>query len=343
VAGTFGNAGLWAVRGSTIFTSIDAGTTWQPARIPVSAATPRSGSIVLVDPRHIWSVSLGPDSTGDNGTSTDVTQYLISRTADGGASWQVSTVPGNYPDTSSAIAFVDARHGFLLAAATRFSSGTSWVARTIDGGVTWSRAGSFPNLGSLLAVSDPVTVWAGGEEQAGGTFAQPALTVSRDAGRTWREVALPGVTGMTEAECGCYLAGPPVFVDGTTGFVTVVSSFGGVGDPYTRIERTTDNGRTWAQAAYRPNVQAVGLAILGASDWIMPVVNPTEVDVTADGGATWKTLSAGGAWDQTFPTWTAALGEGRAVVLAPIANRADLSALLLTEDGGRTWRQLDVR
>ena len=87
-----------------------------------------------LDADHGWLVSYGPGFTGFSGSSDDVFHYLVSRTSDGGATWQTAKVPGNYPGTVPAISFADSNHGYMLAAATRLSFGTSTVLRTSDGG-----------------------------------------------------------------------------------------------------------------------------------------------------------------------------------------------------------------
>ena len=87
-----------------------------------------------------------------------------------------------------------AQHGYLLAAEERISNGISTVLRTSDGGTTWEVTGSLPGLGSMFAVSDSLTLWAGSQPVAGGV-GHPLLDVSRDGGRTWSEAQLPGIAG----------------------------------------------------------------------------------------------------------------------------------------------------
>jgi len=341
MAGGFRSGGLWAIRGSTLFTSTDAGDSWAHGSIPVPSFVVAGLDFVL-DASHAWAVTFGPGTTGDTGSASDVTRYVVSRSVDGGGTWRSNLIAGNYAGTSASIAFADGRHGYLLAAAERHSFGTSTVLRTSDGGATWSVAGSSQWLGSLLTVSDASTVWAGGEEQAGGLFAQPILAVSRDAGRTWRDVVLPNIAGTTEADCGCYLPAPPLFVDASIGYVTVVSSFGN-GQSYTRVDRTTDGGRTWVEVTDRPDVDATGLAVLDANHWLMPTNNLIAMDATSDGGASWATISPAEAWGPGFAEEVGGLDATTAFALVLIPGPdTRLSALLLTTDGGRTWQQIDV-
>lgn len=336
-AGTFRDGGLWATRGTTLLISTDGGKTWIHGSLPASTGF----SVVdVLDRLHAWTVTLGPGSTGMTGSSTDVTRYVVSRTVDGGRTWQPSAIASNYADTSASIAFVDATHGYLLAAADRNSFGTSTVLRTADGGATWSVAGSQPWLGTFLTVSDAATVWVGGEEQAGGQFLQPLLAGSRDGGRIWSHVQLPDINGVTETQCRCYLAEPPLFLDAAEGFVTVVSS-GADGTFETRIEHTTDGGRTWAVAAHRPGIAGVGLAILDPSHWLLA---GSGIQATADAGATWTTPATGG-WAESSIEWVGAVDAREAAMLVPLAG-SDLyrntSALLLSVDGGVTWVEADL-
>jgi photosystem II stability/assembly factor-like uncharacterized protein len=331
-AGSFGRSGLWAIRGSSLFVSTDSGSTWRRTTIPTWQPFLGPSSDFMLDASRAWAITFGPGTSGDAGGP--VTRYVVSRTSDGGRTWRAANVPGNYPGTSASIEFIDSQHGFFLAAADRLSLGTSVLLRTADAGATWTVAGHGSWLGSLLTVSDPSTIWAGGQQQAGGMFAQPVLAVSRDAGRTWSSVSLAGIAGTTEADCGCYLAQPPLFLDSRTGYVVVVSS-------YTQIYRTTNGGQRWSIIAVRPNVEATGLAVLDPTHLLLPTANPSEIDVTADGGANWATASSGGSWSQTNVSWVASLTASEVAALAWVPGPdSRLLALLLTIDGGRTWQQL---
>jgi photosystem II stability/assembly factor-like uncharacterized protein len=345
-AGSFAGGGLWAIRESSLFISTDLGTSWQRHALPVGPSSLVAGwTFAALDARHAWLATYGPGTTGSTGTAADVVDYLVSRTDDGGATWRTTKIAGSYWGTVPALAFADARHGYLLAVATRLSAGASTVLRTIDGGATWVIAATKPWLDGQIAVSDVSTLWAGGQEQAGGLFAQHILAVSRDAGRTWHDAELPGVQGTTEATCGCFLARPPLFTSSSTGFVTVVNAFGSNGQYGTTVETTTDGGRTWSEASSRPDIQATGLAVLDSRHWMMTLINPTEVDATVDGGLTWQTAASGGDWADTFAASIGSLGGNDAAALVQLPGEANSAssasmALLLTTDGGRTWRQL---
>jgi photosystem II stability/assembly factor-like uncharacterized protein len=342
-AGSFGTAGLWAIDGQRLLISSDIGRTWQSRELPIDPTSMFGGwRYVAVDARHAWLVRYGPKVKGLSGAAIEIVNYLVDRTSDGGATWHTATVPGNYPGTIPAVSFADAEHGYLLAVATRLSFGVSTALRTTDGGATWRVAGTGKWLDAELAASNATTIWAGGQEQAGGSFDQPMLAVSRDAGKTWHDTMLPGLPGTTEATCGCYLPGPPVFSNASAGFVAVVNSFGSVGQYGTWIETTSDGGRTWSQAAHRPDVLAAAVAQLDSSHWLMAEVNPTVVSRSDDGGTTWQAVASDGFWPAVFPVWMRAFDGSTAVafVQGPGDTTSSTDALLITDDGGRTWRQV---
>jgi photosystem II stability/assembly factor-like uncharacterized protein len=338
-AGVFAGGGLWAVRGTELFISLDRGASWRASNVPLRAdATLGTWRMVVLDADHAWLVQNGPGATGFTGSASDIDTYTISRTTDGGKTWATADVPGNYPDTYPALAFADPKHGYLVAAASRLSLGVSSVLRSDDGGATWALAGSKSWLDRLVAASDADTVWAGGEEQAGGLFEQPILSVSRDAGRTWEDLQLPGLPGKTEATCGCYLPGPPVFTSSTDGYVVVVNSFGNDANYGTWLDTTSDGGRTWIQRTFRPSVEASGAADLSADQWLMARVNPSGIDSSSDAGKTWVSVPSSGALSGTSPSWMEAL-DGSAVA-ALVQGSGTVMQLLLSTDGGATWSDI---
>jgi photosystem II stability/assembly factor-like uncharacterized protein len=339
-AGAFAGGGVWAVRGTALFTSTDRGQTWRAGVLPLRPDSfPERRGVVVIDAEHAWLVQNGAATTGSTGSETDVANYTVSRTTDGGRTWTTADVPGNYPGTYPALTFADPDHGFLIAAATRLSFGVTTVLQSEDGGATWVVAGTKPWLDGLVAASDAATVWAGGSEQAGGSFDQSILSVSRDAGRTWTDLQPPGLPGKTEATCGCYLAGPPVFTNAKDGHLVVVNSFGTHSPFGTWLETTSDGGRTWVQRTFRPNVEASGAAELGRDTWLMAGVNPSGFDSSSDGGRTWRAIAGARSFDGSAPVAIHALGGGG--VIALLQSSGSMLHLELSADGGTTWMTID--
>jgi photosystem II stability/assembly factor-like uncharacterized protein len=340
LAGTFAGGGLWAVSGDRLLTSTDAGATWRTGSVPVGRQVsgvdmgPLRVAFVL-DADHAWTVTAGAGSTAFNAAPTDALKLVVSRTSDGGGSWTTVRVPGSYPGAIIELVFIDRLHGYLLCAATRMSLGGSTVLRTDDGGATWIVAGNVPTLGSQLAASDASTVWAGAEQEAGPTM-HPILDVSRDGGRTWQEVRLPGLEGRVGG-AQTYLPGPPLFLDPRTGFVTVVTSEAD-GTTTTRILETSDGGRTWTETARQPVAASAGLVILDATHWLLPTYNTFGLQATDDGGATWLALAPTGSPNGGWITWAGGLGSGAVAAIEPSNNTSLGPAWLeVSTDGGRTW------
>ena len=338
LAGTFPGGGLWAVDASTLLISTDAGSSWSRTTIPTSTGV--SPTVFVLDSEHVWSVTIGPGSTDNTGSSTDITNLVVHRSVDGGQTWQASTLPVNFADTSLELVFGDGLHGYLVGSAQRQSDGTSTVASTDDGGATWSVVATRPWLGAMVTASDASTIWAGGQQEAGGQFLQPILDVSRDGGHTWQDAGLPGLAGDDEAQCGCYLAGPPLFTDPANGYVTVISTAAD-GTSVTNIDRTTDGGRSWTIEATQPLATDSGVAVLDPLHWLLLVGYPTAVFGTADGGASWQTVAPAGSPSDQF-TWVAGLDAHRAGALRTVTGASSsFSALYLSADVGATWRPAD--
>src|SRR5438093_793736 len=68
-----------------------------------------------------------------------LTERMVIRTVDGGLHWVSVTPPGFRNFASSAMFYLDARHGWIVSL-PKEKDGTLSVFRTADGGTTWSRA-----------------------------------------------------------------------------------------------------------------------------------------------------------------------------------------------------------
>jgi photosystem II stability/assembly factor-like uncharacterized protein len=124
-----GSGVVWAYVGSSrLFRSTDRGTTWEERTPPPSLI---NGSIAFASAREGWALSAGSPATGCMAEG-----FEVWHTADAAATWE-----SVYKDAlmsagcKTAIAFVDAQHGYI-AASTRDTG--SWVLRTTDGGRSWS-------------------------------------------------------------------------------------------------------------------------------------------------------------------------------------------------------------
>ena len=185
----------------------------------------------------------GAEVYSGNGQPWDQLFVKVSRTTDGGRTWQSVTLPGDWGGTRPIMTFADANHGYLLLAFLR-GGGPGAVFATQDGGASWRRVGGPDSLGSVFGVTTDGTLWAGNQGDAG-PVGRPILDVSRDGGSTWSDARLPGLVG--DIYVNDILVAPPVVV-GQDGMVAVVAGSSSV-PPAIRLFRTTDGGRTWVAAA----------------------------------------------------------------------------------------------
>ncbi len=96
--------------------------------------------------------------------------------------------------------------------------------------------------------------------------------------------------------------------------------------------------------ADRPIEAAAGPALLDATHWLLPLVNPIGLAATADGGATWHDLTASGVSGVAGSGWFIWIGGidlTHAAALVAAGNSGPL-VLYLTSDGGRSWHAADV-
>ena len=115
---------------ANLLLSPDAGTTWFDRTPPFQSSDAiRRFAIGFIDASNGWAIPGPPISL----PPPDVPAPNILETADGGISWEASTLPGA-GDVYYALAFGDRHHGIAVGTA---------VIVTFDGGTTWSR-GALP-------------------------------------------------------------------------------------------------------------------------------------------------------------------------------------------------------
>lgn len=329
-AGTFTGGGLWARHSGDLYLSTDGGASWSRGTID-----PDPLAMFVLDAQHAWVVSAGPGSTGNTGNpGQDVVHYLLSHTTDGGGSWQVVTLAGNYPETGPALSFVDAEHGYLLIAPERFNNGGATVFATSDGGTSWQQVGSGGptqlQYARMFSAAPDGTLWAGAEATASGAGNWPLLEVSRDGGASWRSVSLPGRDAMAN---GDYLLAPPAIVGAR---VVVATDRNGPVVFY----HSADGGQTWQASQPLPfEGQTSGVpSVLNATHWLMPAQTGLTIWVTGDAGASWQQHATSGL-PGGGPVLSVAFGDAQhGTALVSLGNTPAPNGLFVTDDGGRSWR-----
>ncbi len=342
--GTFGASGLWTVAGGQLYLSGDFGATWaQRTLVPSVALDATLGDVLsgvfVLDANHAWTASPGSGSTvpyGGQGPGYDRLFVVISRTSDGGATWQSVTIPGDWGGAQPVLAFADAERGFLLLSGLR-GGGGSVVFATTDGGATWQRVGGADSLGSIFSVSDATTLWAGNEGDAG-PVARPILDVSRDGGRTWTDARLPGLVG--DIFVNDSPVAPPVF-SGQDGAVAVIAASTDT-SPMVRFYRSSDGGRTWVLAAqvHIGESGSTGVAVVDPLHYVVIDSHSGQLQATSDGGVTWQPAASSGLGAvMRLRFWDPRNG---AAVVQMTNGPAPAAGVLRTTDGGQTWSPVAI-
>ncbi len=193
------------------------------------------------------------------------------------------------------------------------------MARTADGGQTWSTVAVAPDGwadpalgGASLSFIDGSNGWLSVQLTSGSAFSLAALYATHDGGANWAPLAIP-------------VAGPIRFISPATGWV----AGGSAGD---ELYVTHDGGSTWqAQPGLPGGTPGAGVYLYGlpsfqdASRGAIPVTvadagRPrVEFYTTSDGGATWQ------------PAGEAALPQ---LPAAPVATAAAANGVWFAVDTG---------
>jgi len=282
--------------------------------------------------------------------------YGVFRTSDGGRTWRRSTIATHITaglDPTPALDFLDAQRGWLvLTVGSAVRRGTSpapslsLVYRTTDGGQSWrliSSAG--PSCASIAFISATKGFSACGGQFNGGSS---GLLSTKDGGVTWSRESVLGSSQESVAQ--------PVFFDSVHGATVVYQS-----DGYS-IDVTSDGGATWRQTASAASGSTfvpsgfqpynVNPSFEDAQDFWLFATPPGCDSVcakggvvtdwlyhSADGGATWQLVQRN--TPISYPTSISFTDPLHCFALQTDQNFAP--EILVTSDGGHTWRVLKVQ
>ena len=284
-----------------VFKSVDGGDTWSATGLSMDA-------VAIADNAAAYAHFVLPSSFDARSTVTHLEidsadsktvyaatiaegsawfgQRRLYKSVDGGGTWTDSVSPAiNGVDNIHSLAMAPSDPATLYLANFDDGTGDSWspIARTTDGGGTWTYLG-YPAL-SIMAVDpvDPRSVYAG-------TFAfAPYFTTlpngvlkSTDGGVTWTPTGLTGtgVTALTIAPG-----------DRRTVFAATTDAWPAAAGP---LFRSIDGGATWTEA------------FVGAGPFIVTaiVVHPADskrVYVATNGGGVMRSLDGGVTWTALNP------------------------------------------
>jgi photosystem II stability/assembly factor-like uncharacterized protein len=245
--------------------------------------------------------------TAGLGIAAGSSGIAIFRTADGGIRWRLveltpgqgSQTPGAIPfgcDKGNAAVFSDARTGWV-AGSCAGGRPAFWVSR--DGGRTWrhqplpQRSGTGMLASCQCFLTAPVftspedgALWA--TDMPGPPALAAAAYLTRDGGRTWTPVRLPGGRVPLQA---------PDFVDGQQGFVIAGRLATGMQPPGdVRLYATADGGATWASRSASPLLGQAALDFVTPAAGFATLISygPLRSYLlrTSNGGRTWTGVPA---------------------------------------------------
>jgi len=262
---------------------------------------------------------------------------VVWRTQDSGQTWEPSEplaisggeayfVPENF-------FFIDPIQGWLLVhVGAGMSHDYSNLYATSDGGRTWQKlidpyGGGIQSLHNTgFAFADPKFGWVTKDNLAvmPGTF----LEQTSDGGLTWENIFLPtppDIDWFKEMiQCATSF---PTFLEPETGIV-LVNCHNFEGQTFNYVYRTTDRGNTWQST------------LLPTSTESLIFINPQiglalgrDLYQSTDGGLSWvkiKTVN----WDGQFSFVEEYTGWA-------VAHNGSAIALVVTQDGGKTWQQIN--
>jgi photosystem II stability/assembly factor-like uncharacterized protein len=327
----------WAISGERLYVTSDGGATWD-ARGPDPLPWPVLGwpYIGFSDADHAWAVS-----AESAGTAT------FHRSNDGGRTWQASALPGGEV-TPAAVAFLDARRGYLLMVSRLGGPGV--LLATSDGGATWRTVGSTPAgvLGPLVLLDAQNGLALGSSNPGAATGAAiDALFATHDSGRSWQRVSFPAPAGFGAVDWS-RVDQLPAMASGSEWVLPV--EFGNVAHQETDLLATEDGGRTWRITAALP-AQNGGMPLAASADgrWLaffaLPEHASRDLLSTVDGGLTWTPVMTaplpgdGAIVRMTFVD--ARVGWALVDASTPGASHTDVPGqLYATSDGGASWRLL---
>jgi photosystem II stability/assembly factor-like uncharacterized protein len=240
-------------------------------QMQTSGVTARLRGVSAVSDRVAW-------ASGANGT--------VLRTADGGASWQVLTVPDAADLDFRDVDAVDERTAYLLSIGP---GDASRIYKTVDAGATWTlqfRNADPKMFFDAMAFRDPATGYVVSDSVDG----QFVVLRTDQGGKSWERIPAASFPPALPGEGAYAASGTNVAVHGDHVWIATTAS---------RVLRSSDGGGSWLVAAAPlptgPSAGIFSIAFRNASngivvggDYKQEKAAVQNLALTYDGGATWR-------------------------------------------------------
>jgi len=250
---------------------------------------------------------------------------LIYETEDGGAQWDLITLPTNVVT----VVFSDASHGWMETWLS--SSGVGFrLYSTSDGGRSWveRRWPAAAAWGVRARYGAEVQYRDGGEGWVGGNSSRPTVYFTHDDGVSWQGLRLPAPAHTTPS----YTTEVSLLPGG--GVLAVVIDVRG--DVHGFV--TLDGGQTWLSLDQpAPSIHFSDFLFADARHWW--AMRPGGLYRTDDGGLTWSTAGA----PNLVESWDYEPHVIDATHAWAVMSKAQVgTGLAMTGDEGKTWRTVNV-
>lgn len=258
----------------------------------------------------VTDLAAGP-ALGDNVYCMSRGRYLINKSDDAGATWNISLTENAFAGASpSAISFIDDRTGFIAGDGGR-------ILRTVDGGLSWSIVHGIGYIGTV----DALLFWSENDGMA--TTYSSTLLLTDDGGNRWNEVIPSAEHTLRHATRS---------PEGVLYVIGVTS-----GNDYDLL-RSTDDGLSWSLVSRlpldyqsnRPEISQSLYARANGEIWIGATYS--ILLHSTDGGTSWDRSVVGSSIQNPYSTGTDIFFFEPSTMIYVRSNSVEVST-----DGGVTW------
>lgn len=298
---------------------------------------PPSYTEFFLDSNHAWVARTYSSAT----SCFDHVSVFV--TSDGGWTWDESAPISAAVQLDTymqlQLAFIDPQHGWMLVLGGGRIAPDWFVYSTADGGRHWKLVSQLPIMSSTCGMTfiSQTTGFLGGCRNSSGRTA--TLTVTRDGGKTWNNMQLPEQSGnsFSVLSTAFFESRGFAWVGGQT-FEGNTSTSGSY------LVATSDTGKSWQMLPGLPAGYPVTFHFLDPNNfWILT----TEAKVAAqalykssDGGNTWTLLTRDLPVLMYSPQVIFIDQRTGFILQSTFQLPQGGLELLVTTDGGRTWKDV---